>query len=99
MEPAAFIRHYEDAARIITRRHQLPPLGMEIESLIDDMLTAKQIRHSPAIDDPAWQLREDSPARRALHQAHQDIAPMFWGERFSLTECCETIQAWLQGDG
>ncbi len=95
MEPAAFIRHYEDAARIITRRHELPPLGIEVEALIEDMLGAKQIRHGPTAEDPGWLLREGSPEKEALQQVHQSISPMFWGERFSLGECCEIIRSWL----
>lgn len=96
MEPASFIRHYEDAARIISRQQELPPLEMGLEDLIEDMLRAKQLRNRPARADPAWQLRENSPARRALQQAHQKISAMFWGERLTLEESCEWIQTWLR---
>ncbi len=99
MEPATFIRHYEDAARIITRRDELPTLGMEVEALIEDMLSAKQIRRRPAEDDPAWRFHEDSPAHRGLLQAHHQTSAMFWGKRFSLEQSCEIIRAWLKGDG
>jgi hypothetical protein len=45
-------------------------------------------------EDPALTL--DDPVRaRALEAAHAAIAPMFWGERLSLSEACSIIQAWL----
>ena len=33
---------------------------------------------------------------RALQQAHQSIAPMFWGERHSLEGACSIIRSWLE---
>ncbi|MCP4590856.1 MAG: nucleotidyl transferase AbiEii/AbiGii toxin family protein [bacterium] len=94
MEPASFIRHYGDAARIIVRQGELPALGMEIEELIEEMVSAKQIRRRPTPDDPAW-LLQDASVRQALLEAHQSISPMFWGERFSLEEACGIIRGWL----
>ncbi len=94
MEPETFIRHYEDAARIITLRAELPPLGIETAALIADMMVGKQIRHRPRADDPCW-LLTDETARRDVNQAHQSISTMFWGKRIALEHTCDLIRHWI----
>lgn len=94
MEPAAFIRHYEDAARIIAALPDLPPLGQDVPGLTAEMLSQRQIAQAPRADDPAFTLA-DGERRRAVEQAHQAIAPMFWGDRLTLAACCEAIRGWI----
>jgi hypothetical protein len=55
-EPATFIRHYEDAARILAATSQLPPLRdyADLQSLAAKMLMKKQIAVLPAASMPAF---------------------------------------------
>ena len=94
VDPASFIRHYEDAARIIETANDLPPLGMRIDELVDEMLGEKHLAHPPDARDAAFTLT-DEESRRFLLQAHRSIAPMFWGRRHSLDEACRIIRSWL----
>jgi hypothetical protein len=95
VEPAAFVRHYEDAARIIRARADLPPLVdyPDVAALAADMLGRRQIAALPAPEDPAF-----APAREprwdAIRAAHAAIAPLFWGPRIPLDEACALIHAW-----
>lgn len=93
-DPAGFIRHYEDAARIIEKESQLPRLQDGIGDLIDTLLKDRTIRRFPDADDPAFTL-VDPELRKTLERAHAAIAPMFWGERLSLNHAAGTIRAWL----
>lgn len=92
--PAAFIRHYEDSARIIEAESSLPVLEGGLGSLIESMIKEKRLRALPTLDDPAFALPD--PVRRSeLERAHEAIAPMFWEDRLTLREACKSIQAWL----
>ncbi|HET9931417.1 MAG TPA: nucleotidyl transferase AbiEii/AbiGii toxin family protein [Polyangiaceae bacterium] len=53
--PAAFVRHYEDAARLIEGRAKLPRLNRydNVRALADEMLAQKQIVAMPSAADPA----------------------------------------------
>lgn len=77
-EPAAFVRHFEDAARIVEAEAALPPLEgySDAKSLAADLL-ARHIRATPRSDDPAFAL---APGARtdAIRHASDAIAPMFW---------------------
>lgn len=96
VEPAAFVRHYEDAARIIRAQANLPPLVdyASVAALASDMLGQKQIAARPAPADPAF-----APAKGgrwdAIQVAHVAIAPLFWGLRISLDEACAIIRRWV----
>jgi hypothetical protein len=93
-DPASFIRHYEDAARIIQAKDRVPDLDVDFSVLVRDLIEQKQIRAMPSADDPAFALT--NPDRRAaLQEAHAAIAPMFWGDRLSLKATCEIIRDWL----
>jgi len=95
VEPAAFVRHYEDAARIVRAKADLPPLAdyPDVSALAADMLGRKQVAALPAPEDPAF-----APARGprwdAIREAHAAIAPLFWGPRIPLDEACAIIRAW-----
>lgn len=95
LEPASFIRHYEDAARIIKHWKQLPPLPVRATALVDEMAAERQIAHRPAADDAAFVVTKDEVWER-LHAAHLAIGPMFWGDRTSLAGACEMIRSWLR---
>lgn len=94
MAPETFVRHYEDAARIVERSGELPPLGLEVAALATEMRAARQIAAMPSASE-SWLLLSDLERRRLLLTAHQAISPMFWGSRRSLEDCCDIIQAWL----
>ena len=94
-EAPSFVRHSEDAARIIlaARAGQLPPLDQGLKELARDMLAAGDIRAVPVANDPAFVL--PAGARRAeVEQAYEAIAPMFWGERVSLDDALAAIRGW-----
>jgi hypothetical protein len=90
----AFIRHYEDAAKIIQAETSLPKLEMGLSALVKDMTAQKQIRGIPSLEESAFNVPK-GPRRTELEKAHQAIAPMFWGERLSFDEACEIIRGWL----
>lgn len=90
----AFVRHYEDAARVIRALDRLPPLETTALTLAEDMLAEKGIAALPSEGDPSLVL--DDPERRAsVERAYAKIAPMFWGPRIPLDESCATIRAWV----
>lgn len=95
-DPSTFIRHYEDATRIIRAWDELPPLDGGFPALAQDMLEQRQIKAFPDESDEALVL-PDAERRDDIQTAHDAIAPMFWGERTPLSECSETIRAWLRG--
>ena len=92
--PASFIRHYEDAARIIQQLEQFDRLAKPTKDLIDEMVQLRQIAKRPSPTDDAFVLG-DTAKKLALEQAHASIAPMFWGPRVKIDEACETIRNWL----
>ena len=93
-DPAAFIRHYEDAARIIQAEERLPALEGGVQELTRALLDDRTIRKLPRSDDAAFAL-SDSQRRGELDRAHAAIEPMFWGQRVSLEDAAECIRAWL----
>ena len=97
IEADTFVRHYEDAARIVRALHRLPPSEIPARTLADDMLAQKDVAALPSADDPSLVL--DDPAKRnAVEQAYSRIAPMFWGPRIPLDEACGTLRDWVAGD-
>ncbi|MBZ0274168.1 nucleotidyl transferase AbiEii/AbiGii toxin family protein [bacterium] len=94
MDPASFIRHYEDAASIILNYPDLPPLDESASALIDDLLREKQIRWRPDANDAAFNLRAKKNAD--VFAAYDAIAPMYWGKRIPLARCCALIREWLK---
>ncbi|MBZ4399233.1 nucleotidyl transferase AbiEii/AbiGii toxin family protein [Myxococcus sp. MISCRS1] len=99
-EPASFVRHYEDAARIIEAESRLPTLPdyPSVHALASEMVAQKQIIEPPRPDAPALQL---PPCKRTddIRAAHEAIGRMFWGSRKTLDEALETIRAWLERTG
>jgi hypothetical protein len=96
-EPATFVRHYEDAARIISASSGLPPLNdyANPQILAAEMLAQKQIAVLPISSDPAL-APADGPRWELLRRAHTAIGHMFWGPRVTLEDACEAMRAWIQ---
>jgi hypothetical protein len=97
--PAAFVRHYEDAARLIEGRAKLPPLdGYDnVRALADEMLAQKQIVAMPSATDPA--LGPANDARwTGIRNAHGTIDSMYWGPRLSVEDATATIRAWVTAE-
>ncbi|GMU07531.1 nucleotidyl transferase AbiEii/AbiGii toxin family protein [Corallococcus caeni] len=95
LEPATFVRHYEDAARIIAAEDALPPLAdyPDVRALAAEMLRRKQIAALPAGD--TRDLLPEGEGAVAIQAAFEAIAPMFWGPRQTLDEAVTTLCAWL----
>ena len=94
VEADAFVRHYEDAARIIGALDRLPPIETSALALAEEMLAEKGIAALPSADDPSLVL--DAPEKRAsVERAYAKIAPMFWGPRIPLEEACAMIREWV----
>ena len=93
--PAAFVRHFEDAARVIAAEKSLPALDeyASVRELAQEMLAQKQLVALPSSEDPAFLLLDGERTKR-IHAAHAAISPMFWGRRIGLDEACTTIRQW-----
>lgn len=94
IEADGFVRHYEDAARIIQALDRLPPIETTALALAEDMLAEKGIAALPSSDDPSLVL-DDAAKRTSVERAYAAIAPMFWGPRIPLDAACATIRAWV----
>jgi hypothetical protein len=94
VEADGFMRHYEDAARIIGALDRLPPIETTALTLAEDMLAEKGIAALPSSDDPSLVL-DDATKRASVERSYARIAPMFWGPRIPLDEACATIRAWV----
>jgi hypothetical protein len=95
-EVPAFVRHFEDAARIVAAEATLPALTEHAtaRALAEEMLAQRQIAALPVSTDPVFQ--PDNSARWvSIGAAHAAIAPMFWGTRISIEDACQTIREWL----
>jgi len=94
IEADTFVRHYEDAARIVEALHRLPPPPIPPVRLAEDMLAQKDIAALPIADEPALML-DDHGKRAAVSAAYARISPMFWGPRLPLAEACRTLREWV----
>lgn len=94
IEADGFVRHYEDAARIIGALDRLPSIETTALALAEDMLAEKGIAALPSSDDPSLTL-DDLEKRASVERAYAKIAPMFWGPRIPLDDACATIRAWV----
>jgi hypothetical protein len=94
LEADAFVRHYEDAARIIGALDRLPAIETSALALAEDMRADKGIAALPSADDPSLVL-DDTEKRASVERAYAKIAPMFWGSRIPLEEAGATIRGWV----
>jgi hypothetical protein len=99
-EPATFVRHYEDAARIVANAEKLPSLDgyPSPRELADEMVQEKQIRALPSPEHPAFVIPANERGE-AIRAAFTAIGPMFWGPRRTLDECTAAIRGWLEAPG
>ena len=91
----AFVRHYEDAARIIHALPGLPSLLQAPAQLLDEMLEARQIRRPFRTDEPPFCL-PDHPRTEELRRSWNSINGLFWARRIPLEQTCVMIRGWLE---
>jgi hypothetical protein len=100
-EPSRFVRHFEDAARIVdaAERGALPTLEpyAALRVLADEMHASKDLARVPAADDLAFSPGADARWDE-IRAALETIAPMFWGTRWTLEACCDRIRRWLRAE-
>ena len=96
LAPATFVRHFEDAARIIAAEERLPPLpdGRTAVDLAGEMLQQRQISGAILADDPAF-AAHGGAREGEIQAAYTAIGLMFWGDRLTLNEARERIRAWI----
>lgn len=94
IEADTFVRHDEDAARIVRALDRLPPSEIAARTLADDMLAQKDVAALPSADDSSLVL-DDSAKRAPVEQAYARIAWMFWGPRIPLDAACQTLRDWV----
>lgn len=90
----AFVRHYEDAARIVEALPGLPAVAAGLDVLVAEMLEERQLRVRPWVDDPAFVL---APGERTdeVRAAWEDLRPLFWGARVPLDEAGRRVRRWI----
>lgn len=94
--PPTFVRHFEDAARVIHDSAKLPPLPdyVGVGALANEMVAQRQLASLPSSSDRAFM--PTAGARwDAIRVAHAAIAPMFWGSRVNLDDACDAIRSWI----
>lgn len=87
----SFVRHYEDAFRIILSEKLGPT---ELSKLLAEMKDAGDITNWPLSSHEAFQ-PNDSERWQEMEKAWQSIGSMFWGERHTLDRCAESIKTVL----
>jgi len=94
--PATFVRHFEDAARIVRSKSALPPFSNyeSVRALADEMLAQKQIAALPSSTHAAFAPKDDD-RWSTVQKAHDAIGPTFWGARLSLVDACADVRSWL----
>lgn len=96
-DPATFVRHYEDAAKIIRQAKTLPPLERKYPSVLalaSEMDDERELARMPASDNPGFLITGERAAE--VKRAYDAIAPMFWGERIGLEEATDLIRRWIK---
>ena len=97
VEAATYVRHYEDAARIVRAFGALPPLPehRNVRALAEEMTAQHQLARVPVADDPAY-----DPSRLVhgarTRDAYEAVGPMYWGPRLALDEACAAIRTWVR---
>lgn len=88
-----FVRHYEDAARIVAHRAELPPLEPDLAGVVR-MLADEDGKAMPSSTHPAFN-PDDSDRWREIEAAWAVIGPMYWGPRLSLVEATGALRSFL----
>ena len=92
---SGFVRHYEDAAHIITARDLLPALEGGLAALHAELKAAKDIRPLPTEDAVAFKPDPNQARWQELEAAWRAIRPWLWTPRLLLEEACSSIRALL----
>ncbi|MDQ3264170.1 MAG: hypothetical protein M3Y59_10985 [Myxococcota bacterium] len=92
-DPSEYIRHYEDAARIIQAEAKLPPLEESLQETAKQMAPSLRLKRVAPAAHPAF--NSEAPNQRGLQDAYAVIAPMFWAPRLSLDDARSVIREWL----
>lgn len=90
--PADFVRHYEDAARIILRRQSLP--ATDLAALVAT-LAEEDGKRMPRADHPAFE-PNGSERWRQIEVAWSAIQRLYWGPRISLEDATAALRAFLR---
>jgi hypothetical protein len=94
LQARGFVRHYEDAARVILAERGLPALPSDLSDLVQVMLSNREIRELPRPDCDC--VRPDFTERwREVGREFDATSSMYFGPRLSLAEACQTISSWL----
>lgn len=91
-----FVRHYEDAARIVERRMGLPALpgpDADLRSLAR-RISREDGKSAPPPTHPAFR-PTGSECWRAIADAWEAIGPMYWGPRLPIDRATETLRRFL----
>lgn len=89
---ADFVRHYEDAARIIRFRQTLPETDL---AALVGMLADEDGKRMPAADHAAF--RPDASERwQEIEAGWTSIQRLYWGPRITLLEATACLRAFLQ---
>lgn len=94
-EAPDFVRHYEDAARIIASWTALAPPELDLAALTAALETDDH-KQMPAASHAAFTVVSESQRWREIQDAWQTIGPMYWGPRMDLDVACATIRAFLE---
>ncbi|MCB9681862.1 MAG: nucleotidyl transferase AbiEii/AbiGii toxin family protein [Alphaproteobacteria bacterium] len=89
-----FVRHYEDAARIVAAWNDLPESELDLPSLVQALATEDR-KQMPTPDHPAFSPRAGEPRWTEIADAWDRIGPMYWGPRVSLEDVCATLRQFL----
>lgn len=98
MDAAGFVRHYEDAARIIENASDLAlPGGVSVRQLAREMREMRQIAAIPSPTASCFRPTADD-RWNALARASERIDSWFWGDRLSLADCCARIAQFIENE-
>lgn len=88
-----FARHYEDAARIVARRADLPRLEPDLSVLVK-LLDEEDGKAMPLSSHPAFN-PDDSERWREIRAAWTAINPMYWGPRLTPEDATAMLRTFL----
>lgn len=89
-DPPSFVRHYEDAARILAVAEL-----MNLRELLEEMRDSGDIREWPGPDDPSVDPPADGERWGRLEAAWLALEPLYWGARVPLPDCALGIRRLL----
>lgn len=95
VDAAKFVRHYEDAARIIENLPSIAPPEQTAKELVREMCAQNEIKALMAFGAPA--IAFDKSARwNELRAAYADTNVLYFGPQLGLGRACNMIRNWLE---